>query len=517
MKKLLPLILCFTILLSLTACTGEKRQDSSHPTDISAGTGITADAGTPAAAEANSASDTKEGAAAASDQGTTAATDPGAAAAVDISTAAVDTDTAAAGAPEPGTAATAELTNAAVPEASTISTVNPSVKANTASGTSPATAPETAAVNSVKASGDHQPVPGTFQRKYIPKYAKGFHVEYYYGGAKIIDTHIAATATTGPVSQRVLILPDGAATPVKTNWQYTIKGSITDVVTLASAHAGHFSNLDAISIVKGTSISPDSCYIPSLKAALQSGATKYVGSGAKADKELIASLKPQIVFVGGMQSDIELAQKLAESGIFCFYFGDFAEKDYIGRAQWIELIGALIGREKLAQDFVQRNVREIVSIVQRTSKIEKRPKVLWFTHSSQAPHWNLRTDADYVNSIVTTVGGKLYYPLEAKESSITLSNEAFLQYMMGADKIIFGVSLNSYKSARDITYFNKEGQVDFSRTKAFRSNDCYVVGYDWAQDTANAADIIKAMAVCLYPEEFKDLAGSGKIMKFKVN
>jgi ABC-type Fe3+-hydroxamate transport system substrate-binding protein len=376
--------------------------------------------------------------------------------------------------------------------------------------------PKIAVINSGKASGDSQSVPGTLQRKYIPKNAKGFHVEYYYGGARIIDTHIKATATTGSVSQRVLILPDGAPAPVNTKWQYTIKGSITDVVTLASAHAGHFSNLDAISLVKGTSISPDSCYIPSLKAALQSGATKYVGLGAKADKELIASLKPQIVFVGGMQSDIELAQKLGESGIFCFYFGDFAEKNYIGRAQWIELIGAFIGKEKQAADFVQKNVNEIVSIVKRTSKIEKKPRVLWFTHNSQAPHWNLRTDMDYVNSIVTTVGGKLYYPPEAKESSITLSNEAFLGYMTGADKIVFGVSLNSYKSARDITYFNKDGQVDFSHTNAFRRDDCYVVGYDWAQDTASAADIIKAMAVCLYPEEFKDLAGAEKIIKFRV-
>lgn len=413
MKKLLPLILCITILLSATACTGEKLQGSSS-------------------------------------------------------------------------------------------------SANTAAGTN------SAGINSGTASGDSQSVPGTLQLNYIPKYAKGFHVEYYYGGARIIDTHIEATATTAPVAQRVLILPEGATTPANTSWQYTINGSITDVVTLASAHAGHFSNLDAISLVKGTSIEADSCYIPSLKAALQNGATKYVGSGKKADKELIASLKPQIVFVGGMQADLELAQKLNESGIFCLYFGDFAEKNYMGRAQWIELIGAFIGKEKGARDFIEKNESEINSIVGRTSKIEKKPKVLWFTHNSQAPHWNLRTDADYVNSIISDVGGQLYFPPDAKESSVTLSNEAFLEYMTGADKIIFGVSLNSYKSAKDITYFNKEGQVDFSQTNAFQNDDCYVVGYDWAQDTANAADIIKAMAICLYPEEFKDLTGSKKIIKFKV-
>lgn len=119
-----------------------------------------------------------------------------------------------------------------------------------------------------KASGNSQIVPGTLQLKYIPKYAKGFHIEFYYGGARIIDTHIEATATTTAVSQRVLILPEGATQPVNTNWQHTINGDISRVITLSSAHAGHFSNLDAISIVKGTSINTDSCYIPSLKTAL---------------------------------------------------------------------------------------------------------------------------------------------------------------------------------------------------------------------------------------------------------
>jgi hypothetical protein len=108
----------------------------------------------------------------------------------------------------------------------------------------------------------------------------------------------------------------------------------------------------------------------------------------------------------------------------------------------------------------------------------------------------------------------LYFPAEASGTSITLSNEAFLPYMLGADKIVFGVSLNSYKSATDITYFNKEGQVDFSTSPAYQHDECYVVGYDWAQDTANALSIIQSMAVCLYPDEFADLANTTKIIKF---
>ncbi|MHB1485594.1 MAG: ABC transporter substrate-binding protein, partial [Saccharofermentanales bacterium] len=334
--------------------------------------------------------------------------------------------------------------------------------------------------------------------------------------AKIIATHIAKTANTAAFSQRVLILPQGAAEPKNVTWDKKIDGNIERAITMSSSHAGHFANLNAINVVKGTSIKADGCYIPSLKTALQNGSAVYVGSGSTTDKELVASLKPQVVFVGGMQSDIDLAAKLEESGIFCFYFGDFAENNYMGRGQWIELIGAFIGKEKMAQDFIRNSESQVNSILIRAAQIKEKPDVLWFTHNTQAPHWNIRTCYDYANSMIASLGGNLVFPPDAKASSIKLSNESFLEYMNKADKIIFGISLNSYKDARDITYFNKDGQVDFSTAPAFINDQCYVVGYDWAQDTADVAGIIGSLAICLYPDEFRDLRNSGKIIKFKV-
>ncbi len=357
---------------------------------------------------------------------------------------------------------------------------------------------------------------GQLVERYVPRYAKGFHIEYYAGGARIIDTQIAATANTAAVAQRVLILPAGAPLPVNTTWDHRIDGYPDRVVTLASSHAGHFANLDAIGRVAGTSIKAENCFIPALKTALQNGAARYVGTGAKVDQELIAALKPQIIFVGGMQSDVEMAQKLAESGLFCFYFGDFAENDYLGRAQWIELIGACIGLDQQSRDYITASAAQIQAILARTGRLDTHPKVLWLTHSSSAPHWNVRTNQDYVNSIVTAVGGQLYFPPEATANSLSLSNEAFIPYLRGADRIIFGVSLNSYPEAKNATYFNKEGQVDFASAPAVQSGNCYVVGYDWAQDTADALGIIQSMAICLYPDEFKDLVNPGKIIPFQV-
>lgn len=363
--------------------------------------------------------------------------------------------------------------------------------------------------------------PGTLQGVYQPKYATGFTIEYYVGGSKIVATDFQATANTAASAQRVLVLPQGATPPLEAAFDYQIDGALTRAVTLASSHAGHFGNLNAMDTVKGTSIKADACYIDPLKTALESGATQYVGAGEKADKELIAALSPQIIFVGGMQTDVEVAKKLEESGLFCLYFGDFAEEGYMGRAQWIELIGALLGREQEAQDFVRQQEDMVNQVIALADAREERPRVLWMTHSSQAPHWNVRTDKDYVNSMVSALGGVMHAPPDVTDTnSIRLSNEDFLPLMLDADKIIYGMSLNSYKDAADITYFNKEGQIDFAASKAFQTGDCYVVGYDWAQDTASAGAILQSLAMALYPGAFADtvdgaqIENPGKIISF---
>lgn len=351
------------------------------------------------------------------------------------------------------------------------------------------------------------------ERVYQPAYATGFQVTYYTDGARLVETDIQGTSENSGRQQKILVVPEGAQVPEGVDYDFMLEGYLTNAVTLGSAHPGHFATLGLIDCVKGTSIQADKCFIPALKEALENGSCVYVGSGDKMDQELIASLQPQIIFVGGMQRDLEFAQKMEESGLFCLYFGDYAESDYMGRAQWVELIGALTGQDEQAQAFIADCGVGIAEIVQRAAAIAEKPKVIWFTHSSQVPHWYLKGDTDYVGSIVNALGAELICP-ETETNSATLSNEAFVQALQEADKIVFGVSLNSYPDAEDITYFNKEEQVDFAQAPAYQNGDCYVVSNDWAQTTSDVLEIIKSVAICLYPEEFSDLGEATKIDKF---
>lgn len=367
-----------------------------------------------------------------------------------------------------------------------------------------------------------QTKPGALKEVYKPTFAKGFQIEYYYGGAKIISTNFSTTSEEGVTNirkQRILILPQGAAQPIGVKWDKKIDGAVTRVVTLASAHAGHFANLNAIDSIKGTSLSPTSCEIPELKKALEDGTVQYLKSQSDSDgskyfdQEIVAQLQPQVVFVGGMQADVLVAKKLEESGMNCVYIGDFAEDSYMGRAQWIELFGAFIGKEQQGQDFLKDGVKRANHIIARAQKIQKTPKVLWF-NTSKSP-WSVKTDKDYTASFIKDLGGQLLCP-KTDDNAIYLQSEEFLPYLLQADKVVYGNSLKYIKftSAEDITDLNAPG-IDFGSSPAYQSGDCYAVGYDWAQDTANIGDIMEDLAKMMYPDEFKDLASSNKIVTFR--
>lgn len=365
--------------------------------------------------------------------------------------------------------------------------------------------------------------PGTLKEIYEPEYAEGFTIEYYYGGAKIISTSFSSTSEedqTNQRTQRILLLPEGAPKPVDAEWDKEIDGKVERVVTLASSHAGHFANLDAIDTIVGTSLSASSCEIPELKKALEEGAVQTLSSqkaedGTKYfDQEVVAALNPQVIFVGGMQADVTVAQKLEESGMTCVYIGDFAEKDYKGRAQWIELFGAFIDKEEQGNEFLKAGIKKAEEVIERAKTLEDKPKVLWF-NSSKAP-WSVKTDKDYTASFIEDLGGTVLCP-ETEDNAISLQSEEFLTYLQQADKILYGNSLKyiDFANGDDITTLNIDGQIDFSTTPAYQNGDCYVVSYDWAQDTANIGEIMESMAKMLYPDEFQDIDGADKIIQFE--
>ncbi len=363
--------------------------------------------------------------------------------------------------------------------------------------------------------------PGTLQTTYQPEYAKGFKVHYYNGGAKIIETSFTYATETGADntrSQRVLLLPEGAVKPTGVKWDFEISGEITSVVTLASSHAGHFANLDAIDVVKGTSLTAAKCYIPELKQAIEQGKTAVVGKNGDTkqfDAEQIAKLNPQVIFVGGMQADVTAAAKLEESGLHCIYIGDFAENDFMARAQWIELFGFLIGKEQEGQDFLKAAAKKANDVIAKAQKIEKKPNVLWF-NSSKAP-WSIKTELDSVGDMLRALGAKQLSPEAGGKNAVSVQSEQFLTYLAQADRIIYGNSMayiSNWGDKTDITVYNGGG-IDFSAAKAYQSGDVYVVGYDWAQDTANVGDIMESIAKALYPDAFKDVTNPGKIIEFK--
>ena len=163
---------------------------------------------------------------------------------------------------------------------------------------------------------------------------------------------------------------------------------------------------------------------------------------------------------------------------------------------------------------MKAGIKKAEEVIERAKTLEDKPKVLWF-NSSKAP-WSVKTDKDYTASFIEDLGGTVLCP-ETEDNAISLQSEEFLTYLQQADKILYGNSLKyiDFANGDDITTLNIDGQIDFSTTPAYQNGDCYVVSYDWAQDTANIGEIMESMAKMLYPDEFQDIDGADKIIQFE--
>ena len=80
--------------------------------------------------------------------------------------------------------------------------------------------------------------------------------------------------------------------------------------------------------------------------AVASGRIPDVGYESNLDKELIVSLKPDLLMAYGVgASSAEYLRKLAEMGVKVMYNADYLEEHPLARCEWIKVFGLLTGRE----------------------------------------------------------------------------------------------------------------------------------------------------------------------------
>lgn len=235
---------------------------------------------------------------------------------------------------------------------------------------------------------------------YAPTHASGFVIDC----DREQNTLIRVTRPwqgKAPVEQTLAIFQSEEA--AKDYHGQHIIGNAERVVCMSSSYIAMLDAIGKAECVVGVS---GKQYI--FNTAISSNpAVKDIGYDSNIDYEALLALRPDVVLMYGITSeDSTVTAKLRELDIPYLYLGDYTEQSPLGKAEWIVVIGEIVGcrayAEQLFADITERYEAIKVSI-----DTTHKPKVMF--NLPYQDIWYMPSDDSYIVRLVEDAGGEYIY------------------------------------------------------------------------------------------------------------
>jgi iron complex transport system substrate-binding protein len=218
------------------------------------------------------------------------------------------------------------------------------------------------------------------------------------------------------------LVPEDMKLPDTLNAADVIRIPVRRIICMSVTHIAMLRALgatDAIVGISGTELLFDSL----LREDVKKGRLPDVGYESNLDRELVVSLKPDLLMAYNIGAPSEYMHKLESMGVRVMYNADYLEQHPLARCGWIRVFGALTGREEMADSIlgaVTLRYNELAERVKHTSS--DRPGVL--LGAPWEDSWYVSPSNSYTGRLVNDAGGRyLFYDLKAP-NSVPFSVEA---------------------------------------------------------------------------------------------
>jgi iron complex transport system substrate-binding protein len=348
---------------------------------------------------------------------------------------------------------------------------------------------------------------GTFEPGkvlYEPAHADGFAIYEAGKGSSAIRITDPWQGAEG-VEQWVFLSADGEEAPADFTG-VVLKSPARRIVAMSSSYVAFLNELgegDRIVGVSGGDFISD----PEVRRRIAAGEVADVGYAAVLDFERLASLRPDLMLVYGVNSEDDggVTGKLRELGVPCVYVGDWLESSPRGRAEWLVAVAALCGVldegvarfDKIANDYDSLAAR-VVSI----ASDGHRPEVML-----NAPYrdvWYVPGDDNYMIRLIRDAGGEYVCRGTGSRDSRPIDIEQAYVAMQGSE---VWINVNDYSSMAALLADNSR----FAATPPVLSGRVYnnnarvtpAGGSDfWESGVVRPDLILRDLAIILHPEAF---------------
>ncbi len=270
-----------------------------------------------------------------------------------------------------------------------------------------------------------------------------------------------------------------------------IRIPVRRLVVMSSTHIAMLEAINATNCIAGYMYTGNyKIYFPDVVKKLREGKIVELGSPYNPDYEKIIELHPDLVVIY-VAGNSKVAEKLRELHIPFVIDSEWKETSPLGRVEWVKFFGAITGKEKAAEAYFERIVKNVTEIKDELRNAS-RPTLAWAIVYNGKVY--MPTNNTYVANMVRIAGCRYLCANESPTDIATL-----LKVASNADYFIYG----SY-FAKNLTYIRK---VDprLTELKAFKEFKIYNISPDyWQLGYLHTDRVIEDLAAITHPELFRN-------------
>ena len=325
------------------------------------------------------------------------------------------------------------------------------------------------------------------------KYADQFSVTYY-GEEKY------ALVTIGE-DEKFLVVPEEEPVPQDLPADITpLQRPLNNMYLAATSAMDFFCHLDAVDQITLSGTDSSGWYLEEPKKALEEGKMEYAGKYSAPDYERIVDKSCSLAIESTMIYHCpQVKEQLENLGVPVLVERSSYEADPLGRMEWIKLYGVLTGKEGLAEELFETEMKNLEGISDQKDTGET---VAFFYITSKGSA-NVRKPGDSVAKMIQMAGGT-YVPQNAKAeeenalSTMNMEMEAFYDQAKDADYIIYNSTIDGELSTLKEFLAKSPLLADF---KAVKEGHVWCTGKNLFQETMGLGNMIQDIHKMLTEEE----------------
>lgn len=329
----------------------------------------------------------------------------------------------------------------------------------------------------------------------IPKYAKGFKIEYYTNYKKII---VFNPWDNNKIFWQYFIFYGDTILPKNKNSNFYLYNNVNKTIVLSATQTAMLNKLNLSDKIIAID---DSTYIynKEIIASVKNGKIKLVGDVTTINQEKVAQINPDIIFTSGWNKINPSLTKLINLNHNIAFVLEWQENSLLARAEWIKYIAAFYNTEKFADSLFSVTEKKYKTLLTKVKNTKTKPLVMQGSYT--ANNWYAAGGKSYITNLINDAKGDYILKTDTNTGSVPVNFEKFFDKAKIADFWFTTITKNTVIDKR-IKYF-----------KSVKNNNIYTNtnkidnkgGNDyWETGITNPDLILKDFIKILHPEILPD-------------